>query len=218
MYLKVLVCAVTLWILSFQIAQASLVEVVRPGPTGEGWVAVLGDLETPESVLDPLSDKTEVPRKALFYIPLAPNGYGSGRWENENFGPIIGDVSLFKSPVVDLTSAPNPVFAIPVSDPSAADNSGDGSVPGASNLSPGSFGTVSFFGGSLTGDTPGSGSGEIGGTTGGGVDIVLSGQMDPPSSVPIPGAEWLFITGLVGWLGLVNHKRWLRILSRLGLF
>jgi len=209
----VLVCAVALWILSFQNAQASLVEVVRLSPSGEGWLTVLGDLDTPETVFDSFNNQKGIRKADPFYTPVGPIGYRIGRWENENFGPIFADVSFFKSDKMNLVSSSNPVVELPFSEQSATDNSGGGYVSGGSESSTGSLSTFSSFDGTLFGNIPGSISGEITGTTGGSLDIVLSGQADPVSSVPLPGAEWLFITGLVGWIGLIHHRSLARMLG-----
>jgi hypothetical protein len=211
MSLKALVCAVALWNLSSQIAEASFVQVVRPSPSGWGWIIVGGDLETPE----PVSDPKGVIQNAPFDNPLAPIGFRIGRWENENFGPIYADVSFFKFHRTDLASSSNPIVAMPITDQSSSDNSVGGDVLGDWNSLSGSSGPFGSLDGTLSGYIPGSLSGEISGTTGGSVDIVLSGQLDTVSSVPLPDAEWLFATGLVGWIVLVNHRTWVRKLGRI---
>jgi len=213
--LKVLVCSVALWVLSSQIAEASLVEVLRPGPAGEGWTTALGDLETPETVFDPFNSEKGVIQKAPFVTPVAPMGYRISLWEEENFGPIFAGVSFYKSHMIDLFASPNPAAGNPISAQSATDNSGGGDVGADGNTSPGSLSSFDSFDGTLSGNIPGSISGVINGTTGGSVDIVLSGQLDTVSSVPLPGAEWLFITGLVGWLGFIHHRSLARMLTPL---
>jgi len=215
--LKALVCAVALWVLSFQTAEASIVEVVRPSPSGGGWITVLGDLETPETAFDPFNNKKGIIDMAPFVTPVAPVGYRIGRWESDNFGPIFADVSFFKSHEMDLASSSNPFGGIPFSDQAATDNTAASDVLGDSTSSAGSLSLFSSFDGTLFGNIPGSLSGEITGTTGGSVDIVLSGQVDTVSSVPLPGAEGLFITGLVGWLGFIHHRSLVRKLGPLSI-
>ena len=194
-----------------------MVEVVRPSPSGEGWITVWGDLETPETAFDPFNNTKGVGQMAPFITPVAPVGYRIGRWESGNFGPIFADVSFFKSHEIDLASSSNPFAGLPFSDQAATDNAGSGDVLDNSNSSAGSLSSFSSFDGTLFGTIPGTLSGEITGTTGGSVDIVLSGQVDTVSSVPLPGAEWLFITGLVGWLGFIHHRSLTRRLGPLSI-
>ena len=211
MSLKALVCAGAFWILSSQIAEASYVQVLRPDPSGWGWIIVGGDLETPEPLKDP---KGALPN-APFLNPVAPIGYRIGRFENDNFGPIFADVSFFKSHGMDLASSNNPFGTMPITDQASANNSSGGDVLGDGNNLSGSSNSFPSFDGTLSGDIPGSLSGEISGTTGGSVDIVLSGQLDTVSAVPLPDADWLFATGLAGWIVLANHRTWIRKLGQI---
>ncbi|HUK56212.1 MAG TPA: hypothetical protein VLY20_06095 [Nitrospiria bacterium] len=214
MPLKFLVCAAALSILSVQMAEASLVQVVRPSPSGWGWIAVAGDLETPQELMDPLLRKQESMSEGLFYIPFSSNGFAVGRWEKENFGPIFADVLFSKPHAMDLLPSYYPPASISIPDPSVTDAPGSGDVLGGSS-NPFQFQPGGFFSGSLSGTVPASFSGEITGTTGGSVDIVLSGQVSPVSSVPLPGAAWLFVTGLTGWFGFLHHRSLSRMLVRL---
>jgi hypothetical protein len=192
-----------------------LVEVVRLSPTGGGWITVTGDLETPGTIFEKFDNKKGVVWNSPLYTPVAPVGVRIGQWEGENFGPIFADVSFFKPHMMDPVSSSIPDVAIHFSDQSSTDNSSGGDVLGDWSSLSGSSSSFSSLNGTLSGNIPGSVSGEINGTTGGSVDIVLSGQLDTVSSVPLPDAEWLFTTGLVGWIVLVNHRRWARRLGRI---
>jgi hypothetical protein len=215
MFLKALVCAVALWILSSHIAEASLVQVVRVNPSGWGWITVAGDLETPEKLSDPINIKRGITPESPFNPLLAPSGIWIGRWENGNFGPIFADVLFSKTHMMDLAWSTNPLTGISIANQLSPDNSTGGGVFGDWNSLSGSSGSFSSFDGALSGYIPGSISGEISGTTGGSVDVVLSGQLDSVSSVPLPDAVWLFTTGLVGWIVLVNHRTWVRLLGQI---
>ena len=210
--LNFLACAAASWIMTAQTADASLVQVVRLSPSGWGWITVTGDLETPEKLIDPIVRIQESSPEDPFYTPFAPGGIAIGRWERENFGPIFADVLFSKNRSADPLESFNPSAWVSIPESSVTANSGGGDVLSGWNNTASS---VSIFTGGISGDGPASGSGEIVGTAGGGVDIVLSGQVVPVSSVPLPDAEWLFITGLVGWLGLIHHRLLARMLGPL---
>jgi len=177
------------WVLLDNIAEAALVQVVRSNQSGEEWITVLGDLETPEST--ELRRKQNVTEAERSVMPLAPVGMAIGRWEKQNFGPIFADVRFFGAFKDDFSL----LFEVPgepsISDRSIFSRSGDEGdfVGGQGNP----FQMAGFFSGTLSG------------SIGGSVDIVLNGTLEP---VPLPSVGWLFATGLLGlaWFALGVHS------------
>lgn len=195
----VLGCAAALSVLTAPLAGASFVEVVRLDGEG-GVVMVAGDLVTPSLLLTST-------RSA---VVLAPGGSAS-----IELGPIFAEVVFSRNPTGSLSSAADTSGVLPMTGETIA-GSGNSLSGGGSS---GSSGGNNVFNGTMVGTAAVDSvvTGTLDGTIGSPSTFTIEGTLTPASVVPLPGAAWLFGTGLAGVVGWLAARNSLRPRSRRGL-
>lgn len=195
---RILGCAAALSVLTAPLAGASFVEVVRLDGEG-GVVMVPGDLVTP-SLLS-TTGSAAVP---------APGGSAS-----LDLGPIFAEVVFSHNPTGSLSSvADTPGMLPPMTSGSITGSERSVSAGGSHALGGGSFLSGTVVG---TAGVDSDLSGTLDGTIGSPSTFTIEGTLTPAPSVPLPGAAWLFGTGLAGLVGLLSARNSLRPRSRRGL-